>query len=477
MNKQLIKDHKEWQSWMNELETFGKSDTIKQSSRNIDLILEKDKNLKNIGGLNKFRNRIEKYGPMPWDDSFSSEEKIWSPSDTAKLRNYLDRTYDICGAKKIEDSLISLTGKRRFHPVIDYLKSIKWDGKKRLATIFIDAFGVEDNEFTREASVLFFVGIIARVHNPGTKFDYMPILISEYQGIGKSMFWERISVNPEWLNSTPDSNLNSKDSALGLVGKIIVNFEELSAIRRADINDLKKYITTNFDSLRRPYESQTVDIGRTCLFVGNSNTKDILRDWTGNRRFWCFELNPEKNVKKWMEKLPKLGVETIKDHWKIVNLLTQKDYVGQLWAEAYNIYLEKYSHNEPLILTNKANILAEENAKKFMFKSAIYDAVAEFLDIELPFKWESYSSEDRIRYFENKQFVNTGYKRTQVSVKEIWFECFCEKHKRISNSDLAEIKNALESLGWEKVNKETVRVKGYGTCRNVYIKKEIMNKK
>ena len=83
--------------------------------------------------------------------------------------------YGIRGALIIDDSLALEFQKQTFHPIKDYLKGLKWDGIKRVDELLINYFGTEDNAYTREAIRKMLVGSVARVFNPGCKFDAVPL--------------------------------------------------------------------------------------------------------------------------------------------------------------------------------------------------------------------------------------------------------------------------------------------------------------
>ena len=70
----------------------------------------------------------------------------------------------------------------------DYLITLQWDGVQRIDTLLTDYFGAEDTIYAREAIRKCLVAAIARLFNPGVKFDQMLILAGP-QGIGKSTFF------------------------------------------------------------------------------------------------------------------------------------------------------------------------------------------------------------------------------------------------------------------------------------------------
>ena len=177
---------------------------------------------------------------------------------------------------------------RVYDPIVDYLEQLPaWDGTKRMESIFIDYFGVQDNQLHREYGRCFLKSAIARAFIPGCKVDTLPVLIGE-QGIGKSTFFQAlVPDNKYFLDNLP--NMLDKDGKMSLHGPWIVEHSELSSIRRMDINAIKNQLSIQVDYFRPPYGRNIEEHPRRCIFVGTTNEGQILKDKTGNRRFWPME--------------------------------------------------------------------------------------------------------------------------------------------------------------------------------------------
>src|SRR5262249_52683224 len=81
-------------------------------------------------------------------------------------------------------------------------------------------------------------------------------------------------------------DISSKDAQLQTFGAWIIEWGELDAMSRAETTAVKSFISRQTEKVRRPYGRQTEEVDRQCVFAGTTNTRDYLRDETGNRRFW-----------------------------------------------------------------------------------------------------------------------------------------------------------------------------------------------
>lgn len=164
----------------------------------------------------------------------------------------------------------------------DWMESLKWDGTPRVAGFFRDYYVAEDNDYSKAVSTNFWVGMVARIFDPGCKLDNM-VVLEGAQGTYKSTSLEVIG--GKWFLNT-DGNPDDKDFFINLRGKMLVEIAELDSFRKAENTVIKKILTRRFDSYRDPYGIYGRDNYRTCIFVGTTNEQEYLRDNTGARRFW-----------------------------------------------------------------------------------------------------------------------------------------------------------------------------------------------
>ncbi len=82
------------------------------------------------------------------------------------------------------------------------------------------------------------------------------------------------------------AEFGSKDAALQLNGRWIVELAELEGMTKAEVNKVKAYMSRQSDNFRPPYERTVVDHPRSSGFIATCNDDEYLQDETGGRRFW-----------------------------------------------------------------------------------------------------------------------------------------------------------------------------------------------
>lgn len=410
--------------------------TLKAALVNATLILENDASLQGIR-LNLMSGLIEATG-LPW----SEEPVTWSDTQDAVLTDWVARKYGVeFSAAKLRMAVAKVSYEKKYHPVREYLAGLPaWDGKERLDRLLIDYLGADDNAYTREAMRKTMAAAVARVYEPGIKFDTMLVLVGP-QGAGKSTFFERIACRSEWFTDSLKMDMMNKikDSGEQLQGAWIVEIGEMTGMKKADVEAVKSFVSRTSDDYRAAFGHYKEKRPRQCVVVGSTNAEDgFLRDVTGNRRFWPVRIRKGKRVK--------------------ARDLT-KEVVDQIWAEAKIAY----ELGEEFILSGEAEALAAEAQRDAMEQDDRQGIVEEYLDRLLPEGWQDMSTDQRMLFLDSDE-VGT-VRRTRVSNIEIWVEALHGSGVRMEAKDSYAIAKMMAKIpGWDRAVR-LCSVPGYGRQR------------
>lgn len=410
-------------SWVEQLEANTRGD-YESSANNINLIIQNDKMIKNAFKLNTFDNKRYVVHSLPWRKVDGLE--LFRDVDYAGIRNYIECVYGIVSSQKVDDALLLEFEKKKFHPIIDYIKSANWDGKKRVDTLLIDYFGAADNAYTRAAIRKMLCAAVARVFEPGVKFDLVLILVGD-QGTYKSTFVKKLGM--DWFSDT-FTTVQGKESFEQIQGAWIIEIAELSGLKKAEVETIKHYIAKREDSFRPAYGRVVETYKRQCVFFGTTNSKDFLKDPTGNRRFMPIDVHREK-VRK-----------------SVIDDLTPEE-IHQIWAEAYQMYL----NDEPLYLVDNESTLAKIEQAKHAESDERRGIIEEYLDKLYPDNWDKLDIYERRSWLDSPTPAKGSHQKKYVCVAEIWSECLGKDKADMSRYNTREINETLKSLNdWEFVS-------------------------
>lgn len=383
----IIAEIREMCSWKTDRK--GNRTSINSTFANIKLIFERDPNLKGLVGFDQFTGENVFLKKAPWHEDDKSGEK-WTDADDAQLRLYLRENYAELKEKQlIEDAVIRFSKSYSFNAVKKFYESLPtWDGTKRAETLFVKFLGAEDSEYTREATMKWLTGAVARVYHPGCDFQWA-LVLQGAQRIGKSKLLKMLGgaegVNPDgyhWHVALKDS-VDDSHAVDALQRGGIMEIEEFSAARKADINALKAFISANEDTRRFSYDKHASTRKRHGVFAVTCNDDQFLRDPTGNARFWIIKCTQEK-----FKRAPGMTPE----------------YIRQVLAEVYVHYNElfKDGFDEALLKPSEAlEFRAEEIAEQYLQDDGMTTEIKAFLDKKLPPKiiWHLLSKEERREFF------------------------------------------------------------------------------
>lgn len=425
--------------WKAELE-YTKSGKLLCNIANIILILENDPALAGHIVHDLFTGMDSAKDGLPWNKNANQ----WTDTDDANLRVWLEKHYDITGKEKIADALTAVLTRHSYHPIRDYLNGLTWDGVPRLDRIIIDYMGAEDSELNRAMSRKHFVAAVARVFNPGCKYDYC-LIMSGAEGIGKSTLLR--VMGGRWFNDSI-TTLEGKEGMEQLRRAWVVELGELSSIKRSDVEQVKAHLSKQVDIYRAAYARRVLEHPRQCVFCGTTNEALFLKGDTGNRRFWVIPVVAElRKYKDWSEAIRR-----------------DRD---QLWAEAVHYYKQ----GEPLYLSEELEAQAKQRQQDFNDDNddPIVAMLDKYLNTLLPVNWDTMDIQARRSYLRDPDPLQAEgtVKRDKVCAAEF----ICEQlGKDMADKDYKYLcRRVSKMIGdrpeWERVSSTKHAAKLYGTQR------------
>jgi hypothetical protein len=115
-----------------------------------------------------------------------------------------------------------------------------------------------------------------------------------------------------------------------------------------------------------------------------------------------------------------------------------------------------------LILSKEAEKIAEEKQLEALEDDERSGLIEEYLNRLLPDNWKDMDRSERLFWLDDDKNEGTQ-ERTQVSVMEIWSECFRNKPSDKKRADSDDITKMLLRLGWKRGG--TMRAGCYGRQR------------
>lgn len=360
----------------------------------------------------------------------------------AIIRGRIEDLHGIYNDSKLTDALEKVCSENAFHPIKKYLEAQRWDGVKRIDNFLVDYMGAKPSIYVSEAFRKMLVAAVARVYEPGRKFDTALVMYSG-QGAGKSTLIQALSKG--WFNDSL-TDVSGQKAYEAIQHAWIVELAELSALRRSDVEATKNFISKREDTYRSAYARRVKTHRRQCVFFGSTNDDEFLKDKTGNRRFFPIEVCVNKNTHKLFEK----SFEAV---------------VDQLWAEA----MELYMLGESLVLSDEAEAIANEGREEFTEESPLVGIIENYVDRLFPADYEDRTEQQRADFLAGSlEEVGTVQKNT-FCLMELWVDALGRRKEDYTSAKGRELATAMRQLGgWYKGKLK--RTKLYGQ-QVVYIRK------
>ena len=207
----------------NNLEVTKKAG-FRQSIQNCKYVLEHDPCLRGAVCRNEMTCQIDIKKKVPW----KRRGVQMTDTDMNNQSLYLEKNDGLTSDRVITKAIDIVANDNSFHPIIDLLESLKWDGRPRIAGMLTHFFGAEDPEYSGEVMKMHMLAAISRLYEPGKKYDIMLCLVGG-QGTGKSTFFKYLAIKDEWFTDDV-KRLDDKKVYEYLQGQWIVEMSEMNAV-------------------------------------------------------------------------------------------------------------------------------------------------------------------------------------------------------------------------------------------------------
>ena len=200
------------------------------------------------------------------------------------LREGLDES---CNPKADITMYVNSEEIRMYNPVLAFLNELpQWDGQNHVARLFSRIPGISSEQLAYLSIWLRSAVQLDTMHGN----EVVPVLIGA-QGCGKTTFLRRLlpqHLRQYYLDHLDLSNKFNKEMAL--TNNLLVNLDELDAIRPSQHAALKQTLSKNKVNGRPIFGRAQDDRPRYASFVSTTNNPHPLTDATGSRRYICMTI-------------------------------------------------------------------------------------------------------------------------------------------------------------------------------------------
>lgn len=221
--------------------------------------------------------------------------EVFTPIDRERLvRELLHSVSRRCGVNirdVLDSSLDALASGNGYHPLMDWLRGVTWDGRDRIKEL--SATLTSDDPMWRDIAVRRWCLQAVAAWSNWTRHTPWSVpfvlVLGGPQGIGKTS-WFR-SLLPEGLVQTEASlhldSMRADDQKRKVLASPIVELGELeTTFQRSEMGALKAFLSSTSDRYRLPYDRGVTIRIRCTAFAASVNALEFLLDETGARRFW-----------------------------------------------------------------------------------------------------------------------------------------------------------------------------------------------
>ena len=245
--------------------------------------------------LNVLNRKVEYVTKASEDEVVGDADARWQPLSDRDLNSIIldAKREEVCEGNPKADIELVLHSKEvcAYDPIREYLEHLpQWDGQNHVAQLFSRLPGLSSEQMGYLATWL--RSSVAHWLQMDTLHgnECVPTLIGA-QGCGKTTFLRRLL--PQHLRQyyLDHLNLSNKfDKEMALTNNLLVNLDELEAIRPSQQSNLKQTLSKSKVNGRPIFGRVQEDRLRYASFVDTTNNPHPLTDATGSRRYICLTI-------------------------------------------------------------------------------------------------------------------------------------------------------------------------------------------
>ena len=239
---------------------------------------------------NVLNGKVE-YVTLPAEDEPEYRELTPEAEMSIIIRARKELADEKCNPKTDIQDLLRSEEVRAYDPIREFLERLpQWDGQNHVARIFsrLPGISTEQHHFLAvwlRSTVAHWLQMDMLHGN-----ECVPTLVGA-QGCGKTTFVRRLL--PQQLRQyyLDHLNLSNKfDKEMALTNNLLVNLDELDAIRPSQHAALKQTLSKSKVNGRPIFGRAQADRTRYASFVATTNNPHPLTDVTGSRRYICLTI-------------------------------------------------------------------------------------------------------------------------------------------------------------------------------------------
>ena len=227
------------------------------------------------------------------EDGNETDYRVLTPQalNSISIQAKREGVFEEGGSKSDIQEFVNSEEIEQYDPIQHYLEHLpQWDGQNHVAQLFSRLPGISSEQHNFLA--IWLRSVVAHwlqmdmLHGN----ECVPTLIGA-QGCGKTTFLRRLLPTDLRQYHLDHLNLSNKfDKEMALTNNLLVNLDELDAIRPPQHAALKQTLSKSKVNGRPIYGASQEDRARYASFTATTNNPHPLTDTTGSRRYICLQI-------------------------------------------------------------------------------------------------------------------------------------------------------------------------------------------